>query len=197
MAGASVQWLRDGLGIIENASECDKMAAASDFAQQVYLVPAFTGIGAPYWDAEARGLICGLTRASGRNEIVRATLESVCYQTADLLNAMQNDWHKHQNIILRVDGGMTSSDWMMQCLSDILNAPVDRPTVLETTALGAAWLAAQHAGVWDKEEGFAKSWELQRQFIPEMDDEVRQFKTNGWQDAVKRTLSFEKPETDC
>jgi glycerol kinase len=191
MAGASVQWLRDGLGIIEKASECDAMAAASNSAQQVYLVPAFTGMGAPHWDAEARGLLCGLSRASGRNEIVRATLESVCYQTADLLNAMQDDWKNHKDIILRVDGGMTASNWTMQFLADILNAPVDRPTVLETTALGAAWLAAQFAGVWDKEEGFTKSWELQRQFIPEMDDEVRQLKIYGWQDAVKRTLSFE------
>ena len=191
MGGASVQWLRDGLGIIKNASDCDAMAAASDSAQQVYLVPAFTGMGAPYWDAEARGLLCGLSRASGRNEIVRATLEAVGYQTADLLNAMQNDWQKHKDIILRVDGGMTTCNWTMQFLANILNAPVDRPTVMETTALGAAWLAGHYAGAWDNAEGFAKSWELERQFKPEMDETQRQLKMNGWQDAVKRTLSFE------
>ncbi len=200
MAGASVQWLRDGLGIIKSAEECDAMALAADDEQEVYLVPAFTGIGAPHWDADARGLLCGLSRASGPNEIVRATLESVCYQTADLLKAMQDDWNncdsgisneisERQNTILRVDGGMTNSAWTMQFLADILNAPVDRPSVLETTALGAAWLAGYYASVWDDEEHFAKSWKLEKQFSADMNDELRQTKLRGWKKAVSRTLN--------
>lgn len=189
MAGASVQWLRDGLGIIAKASQCDAMAEASDPEQEVYLVPAFTGMGAPYWDAEARGLLCGLTRSSSPNEIVRATLEAVCYQTADLLQAMQDDWSsENSNTILRVDGGMASSNWTMQFLADILNAPVDRPVVLETTALGAAWLAGQYAGVWDDAIGFAKSWKLNQQFSSQMEDDLRQKKMASWHHAVKRTL---------
>ena len=189
MAGASVQWLRDGLGIIERADQCDDMAKASDPEQAVYLVPAFTGMGAPYWDAEARGLLCGLTRSSTPKEIVRATLEAVCYQTADLLQAMTDDWASNDSdTVLRVDGGMASSDWTMQFLADILDAPVDRPAVLETTALGAAWLAGQYAGVWDDAAGFAKSWQLNQQFTAEMDNETRQDKLAGWKVAVNRTL---------
>jgi glycerol kinase len=191
MAGASVQWLRDGLGIIQRADQCDAMAEASDPKQEVYLVPAFTGMGAPYWDADARGLLCGLTRSSTPKEIVRATLEAVCYQTADLLQAMQEDWKSNSdsNTVLRVDGGMASSDWTMQFLANILDAPVDRPVVLETTALGAAWLAGQYAGVWDNAEGFAKSWRLDQQFISAMDEKTRATKMAGWKVAVNRTLS--------
>ncbi|MCF6191009.1 MAG: glycerol kinase GlpK [Cocleimonas sp.] len=190
MAGASVQWLRDGLGIIERADQCDEMAKDSDPEQAVYLVPAFTGMGAPYWDAEARGLLCGLTRSSTPKEIVRATLEAVCYQTADLLQAMREDWlNVEGNTVLRVDGGMASSDWTMQFLADILDAPVDRPTVLETTALGAAWLAGQYAGAWDDAEGFAKSWRLDKQFTSQMNIQKREEKMTGWRDAVNRTLT--------
>lgn len=192
MAGASVQWLRDGLGIIERADQCDAMAEASDLEQEVYLVPAFTGMGAPYWDAEARGLLCGLTRSSGPNEIVRATLEAVCYQTADLLNAMKSDLSSQESetkTVLRVDGGMASSNWTMQYLANILDAPVDRPTVLETTALGAAWLAGQYAGVWDNQEKFAKSWRREKQFTSSMEKEARKIKMTGWKKAVNRTLS--------
>lgn len=198
IAGAAVQWLRDGLGIIQTASQCDAMAEASDPNQSVYLVPAFTGMGAPYWDADARGLLCGLTRSSGPNEIARATLEAVCFQTADLLSAMDSDWNYASQIsekpienktVLRVDGGMTASNWTMQMLANILDAPVDRPEILETTALGAAWLAGQYAGVWDNAEGFAKSWRLERKFLPDMHDKDRQEKMAGWKKAVKRTLS--------
>jgi len=189
MAGASVQWLRDGLGIIERADQCDELASASDPEQAVYLVPAFTGMGAPYWDAEARGLLYGLTRSSTPKEIVRASLEAAGYQTVDLLQAMKNDWTNNDSkTVLRVDGGMSSSDWTMQFLADILNTPVDRPTVLETTALGAAWLAGQYAGVWDNAEGFAKSWRVDQQFESGMDDQTRQDKMAGWHDAVQRTL---------
>ena len=197
MAGASVQWLRDGLGIIQRADQCDDLATASDPAQEVYLVPAVTGMGAPYWDAEARGLLCGLTRSSGPNEIVRATLEAVCYQTADLLRAMKEDWASDGNndgnkiantTILRVDGGMASSNWTMQFLADILDSTIDRPAVLETTALGAAWLAGQYAGVWDNAEAFSKSWKLDQQFTSQINSESREIKIKGWKKAVQRTL---------
>ena len=194
IAGAAVQWLRDGLGIIERADQCDAMAKDADSQQDVFLVPAFTGMGAPYWDAEARGILSGLTRSSGPNEIARAALEAVCYQTADLLTAMNDDWAKTEsgkssnNTVLRVDGGMTASNWTMQYLADILDAPVDRPAVLETTALGAAWLAGHYAGVWDDAESFAKSWRLNQRFTSTMDDSNRQKKIAGWHKAVKRTL---------
>ena len=194
IAGAAVQWLRDGLGIIQHASECDQLAATSDPHQAVYLVPAFTGLGAPYWDADARGLLCGLTRSTSPKEIARATLEAVCYQTADLLSAMQDDWSRTileipKNTRLRVDGGMTASNWTMQMLANILDAPVDRPIILETTALGAAWLAGHYASVWDDAEAFASSWKLEQTFMPDMDNSQREKKIAGWKDAIKRTLT--------
>ena len=191
MAGASVQWLRDGLKIIEKATDSDAMAKAADPAQDVYVVPAFVGLGAPHWDADARGAIFGLTRGTGRAEIIRATLEAVCYQTADLLGAMRKDWRAAtaKKTVLRVDGGMVASNWTMQFLADILNAPVDRPTVLETTALGAAWLAASRAGIWPGQKGFAASWARDRRFSPRMKEVERKRRMTGWQDAVARTLS--------
>ena len=193
MAGAAVQWLRDGLGIIQRADQCDAMAEASDQEQEVYLVPAFTGIGPPYWDPDARGLLCGLTRSSGPKEIVRATLEAVAYQTAELLNVMHKDWAasgvEAAQPSLRVDGGMSASNWTMQCLANILDAPVERPVILETTALGVAWLAGQHAGVWDGIDGFDKSWCLERKFVADMSNETREKKVAGWQESVVRTLS--------
>jgi glycerol kinase len=189
MAGASVQWLRDMLRLFKDASETGALARASDPAQDVYLVPAFVGLGAPWWDAEARGAIFGLTRNSGAAELARAALESVSYQTHDLLTAMRKDWKGAQDTVLRVDGGMVGSDWTMQFLADILDAPVDRPTILETTALGAAWLAGWKAGVWPDQKGFAESWALDRQFHPQMDPALRKRKLNGWKDAVRRTLT--------
>jgi glycerol kinase len=191
MAGASVQWLRDGLKILDRTENSGAMAARSDPAQDVYLVPAFVGLGAPWWDAQARGAILGLTRGSGPDEIARATLESVCYQTHDLLEAMRRDWKggAMARTVLRVDGGMVASDWTMQRLADILAAPVDRPTVLETTALGAAWLAASRAGLWPGMAGFAKSWALERRFKPAMKPAERKRKLAGWADAVRRTLT--------
>src|SRR5690606_21703385 len=145
VAGAAVQWLRDGLKLIERADQSGPLAESADPAQRVYLVPAFTGLGAPWWDADARGALFGLTRATGAAELARAVLESVCYQTHDLLDAMRRDWTASANTVLRVDGGMVGSDWTMQRLADILDAPVDRPVLLETTALGAAWLAGRQA----------------------------------------------------
>jgi glycerol kinase len=189
IAGAAVQWLRDGLGIIEAAQKTGELAAGADATQQVYLVPAFTGLGAPYWDADARGAIFGLTRNSGPREFARAALECVCFQTRDLLEAMQGDWKPSGNTVLRVDGGMVASDWTMQFLADILDAPVDRPKILETTALGAAWLAGSQAGVWPGMGGFATGWSLDRRFEPSMDGDMRERKYAGWLDAVSRTLT--------
>ena len=160
IAGAAVQWLRDGLKIIGSAPETGKLADQADPSQNVYLVPAFVGLGAPHWDAEARGAIYGLTRNTGPAEFARAALESVAYQTRDLLDAMRKDWKSSgTKTVLRVDGGMVASDWTMQRLADILDAPVDRPTILETTALGAAWLAGSKAGIWPGKRDFAKTWE--------------------------------------
>jgi glycerol kinase len=197
IAGAAVQWLRDGLGIISAASESGPLARRADSSQQVYLVPAFTGLGAPYWDAESRGAIFGLTRSTGPAELARAALEAVCYQTRDLLQAMRGDWQQPENTqsVLRVDGGMVASNWTMQFLADILNTRVDRPRVLETTALGAAYLAGLQAGVCPHPEEFAQSWKLETRFTPAMNQEERTQKYTGWQDAVGRTLT-RRPAAD-
>ena len=190
IAGAAVQWLRDGLGIIETAAETGPLAAAADEAQDVVLVPAFVGLGAPYWDAEARGALFGLTRGTGPREIARAALEAVCFQTADLVGAMRSDWGGTAgDTVLRVDGGMVASDWTMQRLADLLDAPVDRPVVMETTALGAAYLAGYQAGVFPDPETFATRWALERRFAPGMAAGERHRKLALWQDAVRRTLS--------
>ena len=190
IAGAAVQWLRDGLGVIKQASETGALAEKADASQEVYLVPAFTGLGAPHWDPDARGAIFGMTRNSGPAEFARAALEAVCYQTRDLLDAMHKDWkNAEDDTVLRVDGGMVASDWTMQRLSDILDAPVDRPIILETTALGAAWLAGSRAGVWPDQAGFAANWARDQRFEPKMDEKTRAAKLKGWRNAVKRTLS--------
>ena len=189
IAGAAVQWLRDGLGIIDSAKQSGELAQQADDNQDVYMIPAFTGLGAPWWDADARGALLGLTRGTGPAEIARAALESVCYQTLDLLNAMHADWDQSAETVLRVDGGMVASDWTMQRLADILQAPVDRPMIAETTALGAAWLAGSRAGVWPDQQGFADSWRLDKNFAPEMAVELRDKKVAGWNQAVQRVLS--------
>jgi glycerol kinase len=190
IAGAAVQWLRDGLQVIQKSEHSGVLAAKADERQDVYLVPAFVGLGAPHWDAEARGAMFGLTRNSGPAEFARAALEAVAYQTQDLLSAMKKDWKGAAGkTVLRVDGGMVASDWTMQRLADILDAPVDRPRILETTALGAAWLAGSRAGVWPKQKQFAKSWALDRRFEPQMDPATRKRKLAGWHDAVSRTLT--------
>ena len=191
VAGAVVQWLRDGLGTIREAAETQALAERADPAQNVYIVPAFVGLGAPYWDADCRGAIYGLTRGTGRAEIAKAALESVGYQTRDLLEAMRGDWQAEDTggTVLRVDGGMTASDWSMQFLADIIGAPVDRPKVLETTAVGAAWLAGMRAGVYPQAEEFGRSWALERRFEPKLDAATQAAKFAGWRDAVRRTLS--------
>jgi glycerol kinase len=190
VAGAVVQWLRDGLKIIRKASETQALAAAADPTQDVILVPAFVGLGAPYWNSECRGAIYGLTRGSGPAEIARAALESVGYQTRDLLDAMHADWQANgTEPTLRVDGGMTASDWTMQFLSDVLGAPVDRPQVSETTALGVAWLAGQRAGIYPDMDGFTANWALDRTFTPQMPPTTRDAKYAAWKRAVAATMS--------
>lgn len=193
IAGAVVQWLRDGLKIIREASETQALAESADPEQRLYLVPAFTGLGAPYWDAECRGAIYGLTRNSGPAEFAKAALESVGYQTRDLLEAMQADWPemKQGKNILRVDGGMAASDWTIQFLADILGTTVDRSKILETTALGAAWLAGMQAGFYPNQEEFSKNWALEKRFEGNMDGSSRDRFYFGWKDAVKRTLTLE------
>jgi glycerol kinase len=191
VAGAAVQWLRDSLKIVDAASKTDALAALADPAEQVYLVPAFVGLGAPYWDPQARGAIFGLTRNSGGAEIARATLESVGYQTRDLVEAMRADCPSAFTgaNVLRVDGGMTASQATMQFLADILGVPVDRPKVMETTALGAAYLAGRGAGLCPDLAEFAAQWRLDRRFTPRMDEATRTRKYAGWKNAISRTLT--------
>jgi glycerol kinase len=191
VAGAAVQWLRDGLKLFTASSDVGPLAQRADPAEQVYMVPAFVGLGAPYWDAQARGAIFGLSRNSGAAELARAALEAVAYQTRDLLEAMHADWpaSKASATVLRVDGGMTASDFTMQFVADILASPVDRPVVMETTALGAAYLAGRTAGVCPELDGFASQWRLERRFEPRMDANVREQKYSGWKQAVRRTLT--------
>ena len=189
VAGAAVQWLRDGLGVISQAREVGALAERADPRQAVYLVPAFTGLGAPHWDAEARGAIFGLTRNTGPAELARAALQSVAFQTRDLVAAMAADWPGGTARVLRVDGGMVASDWTMQFLADQLAAPVDRPHGLETTALGAAYLAGFAAELCPEPEAFAQSWALERRFMPSGDQTASDLLYAGWCDAVRRTLS--------
>ncbi|MBS0561506.1 MAG: glycerol kinase GlpK [Proteobacteria bacterium] len=190
VAGAAVQWLRDGLGLIGNAAETGALAEQADPQQAVYLVPAFVGLGAPHWDSEAQGLLAGITRGTTRKEIARAALESVGYQTRDLLEAMHADFSGAApgGTVIRVDGGMSASDWAMQFLADILGAPVDRPTCLETTALGAGYLAGMAAGLYPEPAVFARGWTAERRFLPSMEAGERARKYAGWQRAVARTL---------
>ena len=196
VAGSSVQWLRDGLGIISQAAETGPLADQSDPTQSVYLVPAFVGLGAPYWNPRVRGGLFGLTRATGRAEIAHAALESVCYQTHDLWAAMRADWPeaKVANTVLRVDGGMTASDWTMQRLADLLDAPVDRPVIQETTALGAAYLAGLGAGIYPDPVRFADNWRLEHRFKPNMSAATRTRKLKGWSQAVKGVLASDPGE---
>lgn len=193
VAGAVVQWLRDGLKIITDAAQTQPLAEAADPSQQVIIVPAFTGLGAPYWKPDSRGAIFGLTRNSGPAELARAALESVGFQTRDLADAMRADWAASgadvAQSVLRVDGGMSASGFTMQFLADILGASVDRPTVLETTALGVAWLAGNKAGFMPDAAGFAQSWALETRFSPTMDDTTRATRYGAWQKAVQATIA--------
>ncbi len=189
IAGAAVQWLRDGLKLIRKAAQAGDLAAASDLRSPIVLVPAFVGLGAPHWDPDARGAIFGLTRDTGPAEFARAALESVCFQTRDLLSAMKADWEGASDTVLRVDGGMAASDWTMQRLADIMAAPVDRPHVRETTALGAAYLAGLTAGLCPQPDAFATTWRCDRRFEPAMPAAEREERYARWQQAVRRTLT--------
>jgi glycerol kinase len=188
VAGAALQWLRDGIKLIRHAGESEALAEQTGDACGVYLVPAFTGLGAPYWDPKARGAIFGLTRDTGIKEIVTAGLQSVCYQTRDLLEAMRQDGAAEPSA-LRVDGGMVVNNWVMQFLADILDVPVERPQVTETTALGVAYLAGLQAGLFSNLEQIASHWQLQQQFLPRMQPAYRDELYRGWLDAVQRVRS--------
>jgi glycerol kinase len=190
IAGAAVQWLRDGLGVLGDAGQADDLAAQADPGQDVVLVPAFTGLGAPYWRPDCRGAVFGLTRNSGPAEFARAALESVAFQTRDLVEAMRMDWQGAGDVTLRVDGGMAASDWTMQRLADLLGAAVDRPVMQETTALGAAWLAGMRAGVYPDADGFSRMWKLDRRFDPAMAAVDRDARYATWQRAVRATMAF-------
>ncbi len=188
VAGAAIQWLRDGLGLIEDAAESEALAAGLEGTGGVYLVPAFVGLGAPYWDAEARGAILGLTRDTSPAHLVRAALEAVAYQTRDLMAAMRADGAAAP-VALRVDGGLTRNGWAMQFLSDVLDLPVEVPEVTETTALGAAYLAGLAAGVWESREELARRWRAARRWTPGMPAERRERLYAGWREAVQRVLT--------
>ena len=186
IAGAAMQWLRDELGILKHASETAQLAESIDDNNGVYLVPAFAGLGAPHWAPHARATIVGLTRGSGRAELARAALEAVAYQTNDLMNAIAADGISPRGI--RVDGGMVSNDWMLQFLSDTISLPIERPRVMETTALGAAYLAGLQAGIYQSTDEIAEQWHLDARFQPSMAADERNRNIEGWQQALRQTL---------
>ncbi|PRY65781.1 glycerol kinase [Vreelandella songnenensis] len=188
VAGATVQWLRDGLNLFADAAETEALAKETRYGHSVYLVPAFTGLGAPYWDPKARGAIFGLTRDTGIAEIVAAGLQAVCYQTRDLQHCMNDDMDATPSK-LRVDGGMVKNSWLMQFLADMLDIEVDRPTILETTALGAAYLAGLRLGWYDSLEEIEQLWRCEKSFLPSMDSATRESLYQGWLDAVSRVRS--------
>lgn len=184
VAGSAMQWLRDELGIIKSAPDSEAIAERTGVVEDVYVVPAFAGLGAPYWDPDARGAIFGLTRGSGCDDIVTATLQSVAFQTVDLINAMSEDGIRPS--VIRVDGGMVANDWFLQFLADVLGVPVERPGNVESTVLGAAYLAGYQAGVFSSPADIASLWEREALFEPVMEDAQRARLLAGWQDAVSR-----------
>jgi glycerol kinase len=188
VAGAAVQWLRDAVHLVSTAQQTEQLAEKANPNSKVYLVPAFTGLGAPYWDPNARGAILGLTRDSGIAEIVKAALQAVCYQTKDLMQAMLADGAQTP-AALRVDGGMVKNEWLMQFLSDLLNVAVDRPVISETSVLGAVYLAGLRVGIFKSLEHLTQLWQVERHFTPQMQDAERVELYQGWQQAVKRVLS--------
>ncbi len=189
MAGAAVQWLRDEMKLLDQAAESEAIAASIDDTGGVYVVPAFVGLGAPYWDQYARGAIVGMTRGSGRAQIVRATLESIAYQTRDVVEAMSADSGLPLET-LKVDGGAVVNDFLMQFQADILGVPVQRPAVTETTALGAAYLAGLATGFWISQDEIAKQWQLEREFEPAMSADQRESLYAGWRRAVERARAW-------
>jgi len=187
VAGAAIQWLRDGLGLIDHAAESEGLARKLSSNEGVYLIPAFTGLGAPYWDPNARGALFGLTRDTNPGHLARAALESVAYQTHDLISAMSADAGR-QVESLRVDGGMVINDWLIQILADITSTPVERPFITETTAIGAAYMAGLQHGIWPSLECLSDQWQLERRFEPGMSELQRNTAISGWRDAVPRLL---------
>ena len=187
IAGAGVQWLRDKMKFIKKASETEKIIKSLKDNKGIYLVPAFTGLGAPYWDANARGVLSGLTRDTGPKEIVRATIESVAYQTYDLFEAMKHDGLRPK--LVKVDGGMVMNNWFAQFLSDVVNIKVLRPRVQETTALGAAFMAGLHIGAYKSLKDISKNWNLDRSFKPKIDSKLRKSLVKGWSVAIKKTIT--------
>lgn len=192
VAGASIQWLRDELKIINEAADSEYFASKVEDTNGVYVVPAFTGLGAPHWDMYARGVILGLTRGANRNHIIRATLESIAYQTKDVIDAMMEDSGINLTA-LKVDGGATANNFLMQFQSDILNVNVERPDVTETTALGAAYLAGLAVGFWKSKGEIAQNWSINRKFKPEMNEEKRNELYNGWKKAIERSKNYACP----
>lgn len=188
MAGAIVQWLRDGLGIIQKSSDVERLACQVEHTDGVVLVPAFTGLGAPHWDSDARALLCGMSRGTNKSHIARAALESIAFQVSDVLTAMQSDLSSPLKE-LRVDGGASSNDMLMQFQADILNVPVLRPKLLESTAWGAAAIAGLKAGVYSNLDEIAASWQLERAFEPKMQSDQREYHLHQWQSALKRARS--------
>ena len=188
IAGAGVQWLRDKLKLINKASETEKIVKALKSNHGVYLVPAFTGLGAPYWDANSRGLLCGLTRDTGPKEIIRAVIESVAYQTYDLFEAMRNDGLRPK--VVKVDGGMVNNNWFTQYLADIVDVKIHRPKVNETTALGAAFMAGLKIGVYKSLKDISNRWKIDRSFSPKMKSSKRKKLLKGWSQAIKKTLTY-------
>jgi len=186
IAGAGVQWLRDKIKLINNAAETEKIAKSLKSNNGIYLVPAFTGLGAPYWNPNSRGIICGLTRDTSKKEIVRATLESVAYQSYDLFNAMKNDGLRPN--LVKVDGGMVKNNWFSQFLSDIIDLEVIRPKVNETTALGAAFMAGLKIGVYKSLKDISKNWKIDKKFYPKMNKVNRSKLLKGWEQAITKTL---------
>lgn len=191
VAGSAIQWLRDGMRMIQSAPQSEEYATNVTDADGVYVVPAFVGLGTPYWDSEARGAVFGLTRGTQKEHFIRATLESLAYQTRDVLDAMEKD-SKIEVKTLRVDGGAVKNDFLMQFQSDILDVPVERPEINETTALGAAYLAGLAVGYWKSKDEIRDRWNLEKQFDPKMDETKRDDLYKGWQTAVKATQVFKK-----
>ena len=188
IAGAAVQWLRDSLHLIDQSKDSEYFAAKALGSNEVYVVPAFAGLGAPYWDMYARGAIFGLTRDTGKDHIIKATLESLAYQTKDILNAMQED-AGIKLAMLKVDGGACANNILMQFQADILGTPVERPEVIESTAMGAAYLAGIQVGLWKKED-IIRNRKIQKCFTPQMDEETRNKLYKGWLKAVKRSMAW-------
>ncbi|PID58127.1 glycerol kinase [candidate division KSB3 bacterium] len=193
IAGAAIQWLRDELKLIHDARDSEYFARQVEDSNGVYVVPAFVGLGAPYWDMYARGAIVGLTRGAGRNHLIRATLESLAYQSRDVLDVMHGDSGIDLQA-LRVDGGASTNDFLMQFQADILGVPVERPQIVETTALGAAYLAGLAVGFWPDRASIAAHWKRERRFSPTLAPEARQKRYRGWQKAVKRAMDWEEEE---